>query len=290
MLRSRCSNTDDEDGMPEHHYLSRCYLRGFCSDGEHRLWAKDLTGRPGKAAPKNLCHAEDFYAVPHDWVARPVDEIEQHFGLFESAVGPYLQRALTGHIKPDIADRHALVALAAMNFARVPARRDRMKSLFLAKVERFASTLNAAAPPSVRPFPVTGYTINTNTDIGVMLKCLSAAMNTFDGLGVLVEYLDTSCVLTGDDPVLFSHTEIADVFMQEAADGRTAEVIVPDNFNVVMPLNRRAVVVFTKSLPRGIYCTSGDPALAHKYNVAVAAQSNQILAHSLDLIASVYEM
>ena len=75
-----------------HHYVSRCWLRGFTEDGERdgRLWVTDFSRRAQwPSSPANAGHIRDFYRLGED-APDPV-AVETFFGTLETNAAPILR-------------------------------------------------------------------------------------------------------------------------------------------------------------------------------------------------------
>lgn len=276
----------------QHHFLARSYLEGFAEPGTEKVWAATLDGKVFPSSPRKICRRRDYYAVPQSWLKRPPRELEDLFGMTETAVKPFLDAVLHGVPPITIPDRHALVSLAAISYARVPATREKLKRRYVEGLEGLARFLNQTRNAS---FPETGWNIGENTDLGMMVQCLATTTAVFDQMAVGVWRYETDCVLTGENPVLFSTSDLPEGSAAEPETFRLGETVEPRLVGkhvrmVVMPLNRRAhLFLQAKYGRRALEVFDGEPGLCHKLNTAVAAQSDLIIASSTAIIDSVHE-
>jgi Protein of unknown function (DUF4238) len=111
-----------------HHYVSRCYLNGFTAPTDARrptayLHVADLdAGTVRRRAPRKVAHQVDYYAIPLE--DGGVDySIERHWGKVETGAAPVLKQVREGAALAAV-DHSWLVALAAVHFGRVPAKRE----------------------------------------------------------------------------------------------------------------------------------------------------------------------
>jgi hypothetical protein len=132
-----------------------------------------------------------------------------------------------------------------------------------------------------------------------MLQSLSAVVEVFDALHVKVLYfVEHDALLTGDKPVLL-HYELDEV--RVAAKARLfaglgqpydplADMVAPKRLaRVVMPLNRRALLVLDSAGESGVAPSARAGALAVSTNAMIAAQSSELYAPAADTITATLE-
>lgn len=281
--------------MAKHHYLSRTYLRGFTSkDGI--LWGypslqPQTRGKIFRTAPRSAANHEDYYSVPQNWKNRPANEIEEFFGKVETAVGPFLRKAEDGDPHFTLEERHALVAFAAIHYGRVPAAREQAMADHLRLVEMSAAVMNAHTGSR---YPTSGYTINKNTDLGMMMQVINAAMGEFNEMSAKVLYFkERDCLLTGDRPVILTYELDEERVRRKAALVSTPERpyrpeedrVAPKRLvRVGMPLNRRALLLLDRTGVHATYPSEPAGHLANSTNMLIADQCREVYAPSRRVI------
>lgn len=281
--------------MPKHHYLSQTYLRGFTSkDGV--LWGypstkPEMRGRVYRTSPKKAANHEKYYSVPQDWKKRPADEIENFFGQVEAAVGGFLRKAEDGDPHFTLEERHALVALAAIHYGRVPAARDHAIAQHLHLIEMSATILNSRTGSK---YATSGYEITPSTDLGMMMQAINAAMTEFNEMSAKVFYFEgRDSLLTGDRPVVLHYDLDLERVRVKAARFSTPDrpyepeqdMMAPKRLTrVIMPLNRRAMLLLDRTGVHATYPSALAAHLARSTNSLVADQCREVFAPSRQMI------
>ena len=105
-----------------HHYVPRCWLRGFTEDGERdgRLWVTDFSRRAQwPSSPANAGHIRDFYRLGDD-APDPV-AVETFFGTLETNAAPILRSIDAERRPPSNDELDVLLEFMAYQFVRLPA-------------------------------------------------------------------------------------------------------------------------------------------------------------------------
>lgn len=103
-----------------HHYVPRCYLKGFASGGgrtPHTTVVDVVDKRSFRTSIKNVCSLRDFNRV--DLPGQPIDILEKQLAKFDSELGSALKTIETTR---SLEDEHARLLL--LNFASVVAARN----------------------------------------------------------------------------------------------------------------------------------------------------------------------
>jgi Protein of unknown function (DUF4238) len=113
-----------------HHYLPRCYLKGFSKPRERGKWhyvhVYDRSGETFKANIINIATQKDFNRVEIE--GHPPDAFEQGvLAKFENELGPALVRILEHRSLKDDADRALLFNLIGMSAIRTPRHRETLR-------------------------------------------------------------------------------------------------------------------------------------------------------------------
>jgi hypothetical protein len=111
-----------------HHYVSQCYLKGFCADREKpRLFVVDLKDRRifPPTNPKNVAAERDFHAVDIDGL--PPDAFETHLAEFETDLDNALKRIVAARSIQNENDRAILFKYMALLAAKNPQLRENFR-------------------------------------------------------------------------------------------------------------------------------------------------------------------
>jgi hypothetical protein len=115
-------------GARQHHYVSQCYLRGFCADRDKpRLFAVDLKERRifPRPNPKNVAVERDFHAV--DIEGMPADAFESFLAEFETELDNALKRIIATRSIRNENDRATLFKYIALLAAKNPQLRENFR-------------------------------------------------------------------------------------------------------------------------------------------------------------------
>jgi hypothetical protein len=126
-----------------HHFISRCYLRGFCSDpAAPRLFVTDFKERKQfDTSPENVALQRDFHTL--DDPSQPPDVIEKTLAVFESDLGPALRRISETGSLADSSDRELLFFFMALVTVKNPTMRRRI-SESIGAVQGLTAKMEAA--------------------------------------------------------------------------------------------------------------------------------------------------
>ena len=105
-----------------HHYVPRCWLRGFTetSENDGRLWVTDFSRRAQwPSSPANAGHIRDFYRLGED-APDPV-AVETFFGTLETNAAPILRSIDAERRPPNSDELDVLLEFMAYQFVRLPA-------------------------------------------------------------------------------------------------------------------------------------------------------------------------
>jgi Protein of unknown function (DUF4238) len=111
-----------------HHYVSQCYLKGFCADREKpRLFVIDLKERRifPPTNPKNVAAERDFHAVDIDGL--PPDAFETYLAEFETDLDNALKRIVAARSIQNENDRAILFKYMALLAAKNPQLRENFR-------------------------------------------------------------------------------------------------------------------------------------------------------------------
>src|SRR3984957_3961850 len=111
-----------------HHYISQCYLKGFCADREKpRLFVIDLKERRifPPTNPKNVAAERDFHAVDIDGL--PPDAFETYLAEFETDLDNALRRIVAARSIQNENDRAILFKYIALLAAKNPQLRENFR-------------------------------------------------------------------------------------------------------------------------------------------------------------------
>lgn len=107
-----------------HHYVSRCYLAGFTTDGtrDGKLHAFDLSnGRVWQSTTIKVAHENGFNKVK----GLDSDALEKRLSAFEDEIAPILKIIRDKRLLPEGTDRWKLMQFVSMLAIRNPANRRR---------------------------------------------------------------------------------------------------------------------------------------------------------------------
>jgi hypothetical protein len=127
----------------KHHYVPASYLRLFTDPSppaKHApfVWVADFDEmRVYKRAPHNAAELTDYNAVLSEQ-GKTDHSAEQMLGEFESDAVPVFRRMIEGHSELTSDEFGAVIAYLALQFARIPAVRERLEEFFLSGVEQLA--------------------------------------------------------------------------------------------------------------------------------------------------------
>ena len=144
-----------------HHYVSRCYLAGFTSDGtrDGKLHAFDLSnGRVWRSTTIEVAHENGFNAV--DGLDR--DLLEKRLAVFEDEIAPILRTIRERREMPEGEGRWKLMQFMALLAIRNPANRRRQTTFdtdilrttlrfYLSTAERWTALLSEMPSVDVSP-------------------------------------------------------------------------------------------------------------------------------------------
>lgn len=114
-----------------HHYLPRCYLKGFAKPrkhgASHHVHVVDRSGKTFTTNIINVAAEKDFNRIEVE--GHPPDAIEQGLSKFEGKLGPALVRILKSRSLKDQDDRLLLLNLIGLASIRNPTHRENFRSV-----------------------------------------------------------------------------------------------------------------------------------------------------------------
>lgn len=274
----------------KHHYLARTYLNGF-RDGE-RVWCRRRDdGRVFAAHPRRVAARAGYYAVPEGWTDdRRV--LENAFGEIEAAVSPFLRRAAVGPADPSLKEYEALLRFVAISYARVPGEREHQKRQYLNVVETSAKMMNTATGSQQ---PESGYSVEENTDISMLLTNADALLSWIDHLRPNFHFLAEPGLITSDRPVcLVYEPDHERTEAKKALFGPTydpaKDICAPKRLRQVqMTLSARCALVLDAQEGPIVTRVSTEGGNVAMLNQQVAEQSTEVYGPSRDLVEAVTE-
>jgi len=107
----------------KHHYIPRCYLRGFVRHSEKpKLAVIDMgTKRTFSASPERVAAERDFHAISVKGL--PTDALEQEFSKFEAELAPAINRIVNARSVIDRNDLNCILNFVALLAVKSPYRR-----------------------------------------------------------------------------------------------------------------------------------------------------------------------
>jgi hypothetical protein len=127
-----------------HHFISKCYLKGFSADGsgDSQLFVIDAnSGRTFSTTPANVGHERDFNAIE----GLAPGELEKKLSKVESDIAPALERVIANRSIENRDDWTLVLNLIALFAMRNPRWREQVGG-FMADISRKIMAIALATP------------------------------------------------------------------------------------------------------------------------------------------------
>lgn len=186
----------------KHHYIPKCYLKGFTNGGENSspFWAVPINNdQPFPTCPNDACAQRDYYTVDH---GNPL--IVEDF--YAEQIEPNISKAIS-HINehsclPSNDDMRHLILLLATLYLRVPLHRENLE-IPMRRTKEIVDSMSRdinVSNKSAFDYSKTDLIRTELRLLDVVQRCLS---NKFYQLHIVEdESLD---VITSDNPFVLSH-------------------------------------------------------------------------------------
>ncbi|WP_429115544.1 DUF4238 domain-containing protein [Aeromonas veronii] len=188
----------------KHHYIPKCYLKGFANGGDNSssFWAVPKNkGNPFSTTPNDACAQRDYYTVEHnnsliveDFYA---EQIEPKIGKVLNYIAEYSRL-------PPKEDMKHLILLLATLYLRVPSYRKSLEVPMLSVKRIVESISNDIHVSNIGDFDY------SKTDlIGIELKMIDTVQKCLSNKYYQLYIVDDENVnvLTSDNPFILSHPE-----------------------------------------------------------------------------------
>ncbi|MBU3005955.1 DUF4238 domain-containing protein [Paraglaciecola arctica] len=215
----------------KHHYIPKCYLKGFTDGGEYSssFWCIPINNdTPFKTSPNDSCATRDYYSVEH------IDSlIVENF--YAEQIEPKISaaiRAIEEHKSlPTKQGMHNLILLLATLYLRVPSFRSTLEAP-RKRTKEIIDSISEDVPISNRSEFEYSQTDLIMTELDLISTVQECLANKYYQLYIIEE--SDQNVITSDRPFLLSHPK--------AGKGFYFGLNTP-NVEITVPITKRAVLL-----------------------------------------------
>ncbi|EPA8651279.1 DUF4238 domain-containing protein [Photobacterium damselae] len=112
----------------KHHYIPKCYLKGFTNGGENNspFWSVPISNtKPFITSPNDSCAQRDYYSVEH---SNPLIVEDFYAEKIEPKIGKAINHINTHSCLPIAEDMEGIILLLATLYLRVPSYRESLEA------------------------------------------------------------------------------------------------------------------------------------------------------------------
>ncbi|MGI2887498.1 DUF4238 domain-containing protein [Vibrio fluvialis] len=231
----------------KHHYIPKCYLKGFTSGGENSslFWAvPNNNGKPFSTSPNDACAQRDYYTVDHQNSLIVED-------FYAEQIEPKISKAIS-HINthsclpPNEYMKHLILLLATL-YLRTPSHREvlerpmrRTKEI----VDSMSQNINVSNKAEFE-YSKTDLIVAELKLIDTVQECLS---NKYYQLHIIED--DDLNVITSDNPFILSHPKGGKGFYFG---------LNTSNIEVCVPITSKAILLArNEEMVEGVFAATKD--------------------------------